>query len=287
MRVVAAVAALLGTFASAKAVEINHGQVPRRVEVVSSGLGAHQAMVVCGKPVPREHIRSGCFSWGAIKSGLVVDTHINNENDLAVFSIPNYGAFSDKENLLIEFYRFAREDRPTKQRTNFTAALAEGGVSVVARSARRGDGVNSRISHGLQSGRLTVIRNGYVENHLGAFISDHKAVARSNSKGQPRSSLSLHLIQLPLHNGLLPIEDDCARNGGCGQNDGENTNPPRPTGHHPFVFLMFGLAFLGSVIAAFKSAEYADDRGWLLWWVPLTLFVTLAATFAYQALRLL
>jgi hypothetical protein len=86
-----------------------------------------------------------------------------------------------------------------------------------------------------------------------------------------------HLLQLALHDIQLSPEN----NGGHYSNDHEGarkqSDMARPSRHHPLVDLVLGIsATAAAVFVAFKSAEYADDRGSRFWWLPFLCFLALA-----------
>ena len=90
-----------------------------------------------------------------------------------------------------------------------------------------------------------------------------------------------------------PLQENYAHvyPGYYGENNGEYSDPPRPSRHHPLIFLVIGLALLGLgsilMVLAFKSAEKADDYGFTWWWAPLIGFTLLALLLLGQGIKFL
>ena len=97
--------------------------------------------------------------------------------------------------------------------------------------------------------------------------------------------VGLHYFQLPLHHVQLVFGDSGSADSDSNQGQREQTNVPRPAGHYPVIgFLIYFGGLLASVIAAFKSAEHANDRRLFWWFVPFFCFLGLAYWFASHAI---
>jgi hypothetical protein len=111
--------------------------------------------------------------------------------------------------------------------------------------------------------------------------------------GDPRASVGLHFIQLPLHDVKLTPEYARSDYPYDHQGSGEPADMAGPSRHHSFVDLMLACgsfaATAAAVFVSFKSAEYADNhrftRPW--WWVPALGFLALAFWFAHHGLSFL
>jgi hypothetical protein len=112
-------------------------------------------------------------------------------------------------------------------------------------------------------------------------VSDYSII----SWGNPCAVIGLHFIQLSLHYVQLTPKDTASYNADHYQSQGEQTNSARPPRHGNIgLTCLFFVAMAATVFMAFKSAEYADDRGAFWWWLPFLCFLGLAFWFAGHAI---
>jgi len=94
-----------------------------------------------------------------------------------------------------------------------------------------------------------------------------------------------HFVQLPLHYIKLTRENHSSDDADQYESASKQTNMARPSSQHPLIRLVLGLgATTAAVFVAFKSAEYADDRGSRFWWLPFLSFLALAFWIAAHAI---
>jgi hypothetical protein len=94
-----------------------------------------------------------------------------------------------------------------------------------------------------------------------------------------------HFVQLALHDIQLTPKNDGGYDANQYKSASEQPDTARPSRHHSLVNLVLGLsAAAATVFVAFKSAEYADDRGSRFWWIPVVGFLGLAFWLAAHAI---
>jgi hypothetical protein len=106
------------------------------------------------------------------------------------------------------------------------------------------------------------------------------------------SRLFFHFVKLALHDGQLALHcqelphENCGReNTDKNQGERKETYISSPTSHHSLIgFVAFAALALASVVAAFKSAEYADDHRWPWWPLPFLGFLAVAFGCASHAI---
>ena len=121
------------------------------------------------------------------------------------------------------------------------------------------------------------------------IVEVSKSIKLRNTSGvNPRSLRGPHFVQLALHDIQLLPEDGRRDYADPGECESEQADSARPSRHHPFIDWMLGCVFFGAtaaaVVAAFKSAEYADDYGSRFWWLPFVSLLTLAFWLANHAI---
>jgi hypothetical protein len=132
---------------------------------------------------------------------------------------------------------------------------------------------------------------GYRWLGLLTVIFDQNISAPSCGLPFKRGGLSRNFVKLALHNIKLSPEYYSRAYPNKYESESENPDPSRPAGHHPFVDQMLRGVFLSAtaaaaVFVAFKSAEYADDHGSRLWWLPFLGFLALAFWLADHAVAI-
>lgn len=104
--------------------------------------------------------------------------------------------------------------------------------------------------------------------------------------------VQVHESSVARPRGLISFVQDPSRNASYnGQNDREITEAARPSRHHSLIYLMFGCFLLlisfVTMALAFESAEYADDKGFLWWPIPLIGLAVISIWFAVHGIVLL
>jgi len=91
-----------------------------------------------------------------------------------------------------------------------------------------------------------------------------------------------------MHFAKLENDHDHVRDSAGSQDDGEDAQTPRPPSHYPFVLGVFLLCgAVGSLIATFKGADYADEHGSALGWGATCCALAFAFCATYFGIRVL
>jgi hypothetical protein len=130
-------------------------------------------------------------------------------------------------------------------------------------------------------------KNNCGERPFGAWPTCHE-IAGENLNSYPWSLIVSHHQQLTLHCVQLLFENDGGDDSYSDQPKSKKPNVPGPTSHRLLVgFVIFLMATFASVVAAFKGAEYADDRGSPWWPLPFLAFLIVAFWCASHAINCL
>jgi hypothetical protein len=137
---------------------------------------------------------------------------------------------------------------------------------------------------------FTDIPNIEYKIHMGSAGFINKIPRYIYVSGYPCPLLCVHLVQLYLHDVQLLPKYAASDRANYDKGQSEHSHSPRPSSDHSLIEWVLCCVFLGAsamaVFVAFKSAEYSDDHGSRLWWIPFCGFLVLAFWLAAHAVSI-